>query len=64
MLNIFSKQNTRKEIENKNMLNRELFNSATKKQVITKAAKQSAEDQRKLLENYKRILESNPHYSA
>lgn len=59
MLNIFQSKKELKEIQNKNILNKELFNSSSKKKVITQAAKESAEDQRRLLDNYRKILESN-----
>lgn len=61
MLNIFSKKNTLKDIENKKILNKELFNSTNQKQTITRAARESAEDQRKLLEKYKEVIDSNSH---
>lgn len=61
MFKVFQSKKESNEIKNKNILNKELFNSASKKKVITQAARESAEDQRKLLEDYKRILESNSH---
>jgi hypothetical protein len=58
MFNIFQNKKTSKEIANKNMLSKELFNSSTKKKIITQAARDSAEDQRRLLADYERILKS------
>jgi hypothetical protein len=59
MLNIFSIKNTTRDIENKKILNKALFNSTNQKQTITQAAKESAADQRKLLETYKKVIDSN-----
>jgi TRAP-type C4-dicarboxylate transport system substrate-binding protein len=59
MLNIFSIKNTTRDIENKKILNKALFNSTHQKQTITQAAKESAADQRKLLETYKKVIDSN-----
>ena len=59
MLNIFNSKATSKNIESKNMLNKELFNSTTKKDIITKAARESAEDQKRMLESHKKILQSD-----
>lgn len=61
MFNVFQTKKESKVIENKNMLNKELFNSSNKKKVITQAARESAKDQRELLENYNRVLKSNSH---
>jgi hypothetical protein len=59
MLNIFSIKNTTRDIQNKKILNKALFNSTNQKQTITQAAKESAADQRKLLETYKKVIDSN-----
>lgn len=50
--NIFTK--TKKE-EAKKIILKEFFNSAAQKKAITKAARESAKDQRELVEKYRKL---------
>ena len=55
MLNILRKKNTIS-IKEKEQHNKVLFSPSTKKKIISKAARESAEDQRKVLNRYRNLV--------
>ncbi len=55
MLNIFSiKKNKKKEA--KEVILKEFFNSSDQKKAVSKAARESAEDQKVLVEKYRKLV--------
>lgn len=54
MLNLLKKNN--RNLDQKIELNKVLFNSSTKKKIIGIAARESAEDQKRVLERYKKLV--------
>lgn len=55
MLNIFSIRNNKKQ-EAKEVILKEFFNSSDQKKAVSKAARESAKDQRVLVEKYRKLV--------
>jgi hypothetical protein len=58
MWNIFSQNKNKENKEVKAFLIKEFFNSANQKKVITRAARESAEDQRLLVAKYHELVKT------
>lgn len=57
MFNIFcSQRDSDKKEEAKTFILREFFNSASQKRAVVQAARESAEDQRELLDKYNKLV--------